>query len=377
MSDLFHTVVDLGTWKILVLFFCCYTFTYVLFSVPYYWMDKECGLKIKSWLDAFYFSLEVGSGVGWGVLGSPYFKEDPDSRHGCYDAAGVILTNTVLIRAQDAMLIGILFTRIARGTRRASSLCFSEKSVIREIQGKLYVMFQVCEMRKHQLNECHVRCYCSLVRETQQGPTYEQVPMRLIQPNDELGAMLLLTAPAVVIHEIDAWSPLCPREKASSTFPGFARRRRDFLFGMSDMTPPPSPTRSEVEAFLQSTWLEIAVIIEGIEPISSATIQARHSYTVDELVFDCAFAPTVVRDQREHWVVDIRHFHRLVPSPPTREDDDPSCVMLPSNPRIVEDHLASTVVYRNGQSLLNLETVIGSPPDTPRQSAESARSSSI
>ncbi|CAE7696277.1 unnamed protein product [Symbiodinium necroappetens] len=41
----------------------------------------------------------------------------------------------------------------------AASLVFSEKAVIREIGGKFYFMFQVCESKKHQLVEAKVRCY--------------------------------------------------------------------------------------------------------------------------------------------------------------------------------------------------------------------------
>lgn len=32
--------------------------------------------------------------------------------------------------------------------------------MIREVNGEWYLMFQVCERRKHQLIESHVTCYC-------------------------------------------------------------------------------------------------------------------------------------------------------------------------------------------------------------------------
>merc|ERR1719253_1297297 len=34
--------------------------------------------------------------------------------------------------------------------------------------------------------------------------------MRLLHPDDELGASLLLAVPTVVVHRVDAWSPLLP-----------------------------------------------------------------------------------------------------------------------------------------------------------------------
>jgi hypothetical protein len=35
--------------------------------------------------------------------------------------------------------------------------------------------------------------------------------MRLQHPDDELGAMLLMNLPSVVVHAVDNWSPLAPR----------------------------------------------------------------------------------------------------------------------------------------------------------------------
>eukprot|EP00438_Fugacium_kawagutii_P001851 Skav207826 [mRNA] locus=scaffold1099:213255:217758:- [translate_table: standard] len=56
----------------------------------------------------------------------------------------------------------------------AASLIFTEKAVIREIRGRFFFMFQVCEQRKHQLVEAKIRCYAlstSLVGQTDNGAT--------------------------------------------------------------------------------------------------------------------------------------------------------------------------------------------------------------
>lgn len=55
--------------------------------------------------------------------------------------------------------IGLIFARISRATSRASTIIFSGRGVIRRLHGKLYFMFQTCELRKHQLVEAHVRMY--------------------------------------------------------------------------------------------------------------------------------------------------------------------------------------------------------------------------
>lgn len=78
-------------------------------------------------------------------------------------------------------------------------------------------MFQVCEMRKHQLVEAHVRMY-AVRHDVEFGQHYyfQSHPMRIQHPDDDLGGMLLLALPSVVVHRMDAWSPLRrPKSPAS------------------------------------------------------------------------------------------------------------------------------------------------------------------
>ena len=59
----------------------------------------------------------------------------------------------------DALLIALVYTRISRGTTRASSIIFSDKALLQLVGGELYFIFKVCEARPEQLLECGVRCY--------------------------------------------------------------------------------------------------------------------------------------------------------------------------------------------------------------------------
>ena len=135
-------------------------------------------------------------------------------------------------------------------------MVFSNNAVIRRIRDKLYFMLQVSELRAMQLVEAHVRLY--VVRHESMGgnsgadssrggnggngdqsrdslyplgeelgspssssseqhlrlPNEEDVlytqtfAMRLSQPNDDLGSKILLSTPQIIVHEIDAHSPL-------------------------------------------------------------------------------------------------------------------------------------------------------------------------
>ena len=48
--------------------------------------------------------------------------------------------------------------------------------------------------------------------------------------------------------------------------------------------------KKEIRKHIERSCLEIIVIVEGIEPNSSHSFQARNSYTIDNIVFD-------------HWVI--------------------------------------------------------------------------
>merc|ERR1712061_294678 len=115
---------------------------------------------------------------------------------------------------------------------------------------------------------------------------------------DELGAMLLLMLPQIVMHRIDPWSPLWPWADMPRTgdktpadsfqFPEIPQRAADGENGNRDPGTAPSttPTLSQIAKRILVGKFEILCLIEGIEQTSSSTLQARHSYSYDDIVFN-------------------------------------------------------------------------------------------
>ena len=58
--------------------------------------------------------------------------------------------------------------------------------------------------------------------------------------------------------------------------------------------------------------IEIVVSIEGTESVTSNTLQARYSYTGDDILYNMAFAPCVRIGDDGQAVIDFNHFHDLV-----------------------------------------------------------------
>jgi len=307
------------------------------------------------------FSIETTTTIGYGIRNhDPYMD-------GCSGGMVILFFVMVASTVLDAMLLGLIYARISRADKRGRTICFSNKAVIRRVNGVPYFMFQVCEMRSHQLVEAHVRCYCIRrwkVREaSEQGPkvVLQQQAMRLQVPDDELGGMLFLGIPALVVHRIDAWSPLMPHSDspmASSSssgsvpqnttkekklrdprstyeFPEILQRAADVDAGERDGGKPfelkgrsasetkggaglGSPTDESMADFFKETRMEIMVVVEGIDPVTSNTASKVHSYTVTDVEWRKRFAACATEGPTGQCEIDFERFHELLP-----EDAEP------------------------------------------------------
>ncbi|EDQ92304.1 uncharacterized protein MONBRDRAFT_30728 [Monosiga brevicollis MX1] len=328
-SDWFHFLVNLATWKIVVIMMFLYVVVCVVYAGLFHWSSSACGLELKTFRQAFMLSLESLTTIGYGVP-DPYFND-------CLAGPFVVLSQAIVGLFVDSVLIGVLFTRFSRGTTRSRSVIFSNKAVIRAVRDQWHFMVQATEIHPNPLVECHVRLYAVLHREVEpHGKIFFQThAMRLTHPADELGGVLLLVLPNVITHQIDPWSPLMPPELRTATdkkfnarrdfgFPDVLQRDIDVAQGAREGVPsedksdfPSLEARKEmIRSHLMKNNVEIIAIIEGVDPHTAATVQARHSYTYRDIVFDHAFAPCVTKGSDGACQLDMYFFHDLVPAGP-------------------------------------------------------------
>ncbi|CAN0058338.1 unnamed protein product, partial [Ectocarpus sp. 12 AP-2014] len=189
--DPFHSFLNQSTLKIILRIIGLYLALVLLFAIVYTTISHTlgCNLKLTSIREGFLFSLETMTTVGYGthdyLFGSCWIMLPMLSLQACI---GLLI---------DAFLIGILFARLSRPQTRANTVVFTKNAVIRRVRGEAYFMFQVGELRKHQLLETRVRCY-ALRHERLTMPDqvfFQSHSMRLQHPDDELGGNLLLVLP--------------------------------------------------------------------------------------------------------------------------------------------------------------------------------------
>ncbi|KAJ8599160.1 hypothetical protein CTAYLR_008554 [Chrysophaeum taylorii] len=207
--DPYHSLLSLPLVAIVLLFVSAHVMAWLVYTPVYMRISRDCGLGAGAFQRALYYSVITMSTIGFGT---------PDMTfEGCTSALFVIMSQTLLALLLNGILVGMLYTKIARSKQRSVRIVFSEKACIRQIRNRYYFMFQTFDRSSstshNQLIEAHVRCFAikhETVGDEGEPIFFQQCAMRLSHPNDELGSMLMMALPTLVSHRIDPWSPLCP-----------------------------------------------------------------------------------------------------------------------------------------------------------------------
>ncbi|CAD7972975.1 unnamed protein product [Amoebophrya sp. A25] len=208
--NLFHSLLDFNTRTHVVLVSFTYTLFWMVIAVVFLLIDESCKLDLDhSFTKAYILSVETFVTIGYGLRNDPYLN-------GCWEGAVVLSVGSLVSMILDGILIGLIFMTLTNPQRRAATVVFTDKAIIKLIDGSPHLVFQVAEIRKQSLLDAKIRCYCfkhcevinPLTGTKSKSRVLQQFPMRLQSPDDELGGMLFLATPFLVVHRIDQWSPL-------------------------------------------------------------------------------------------------------------------------------------------------------------------------
>jgi hypothetical protein len=271
----------------------------------------------------------------------------------------------------NAFLLAFFFARLARAETRGHQVLFSNKAIIEHRHGKWLFHARIYDLDAAQpVVEAHVRLYVISWTSYDNQVEQEVQPhllhtMRLLQPNDELGAAMFTSIPATVTHHIDAYSPLVPdhlREKLNmvqrnglalrevdrmvensggipcpicgETYGTFENLQRHINYNklvestnqipidgshqdpkliLPEHTKPFEMTEEELRECMREK--EIMFVCEGIEPLVSGTFQALQSYKMEDIVFGGRYVPCMSQ-QNGKIFVDLEKFHEIVPTSP-------------------------------------------------------------
>lgn len=188
-----------------------WTILLCVFAAIYVWVDRintadNCGLGKAGdpieWGAAFAFSLETCSTVGYGLPNSvnSFFSQ------GCYPVVIAIYLQMVWSMLFNAFMVTFMYSRLGRAETRGIQVVMGNKAIVNVNQeGQVQLQIRVFDLdARYPVCDAHVRLYAVL-----KGRPVPR-PLRVLRPNDEFGATLLLSLPSVVHHHIDVYSLLHP-----------------------------------------------------------------------------------------------------------------------------------------------------------------------
>jgi len=290
----FHLLLHLPTWQLITLCMLVYVGAWTSFAAWWLHISEPCQISIETYRQALYLSMETMMTIGYGV-DDPFFND-------CSEAMPLLFFQSFAGILLDIAIVGVVFQRISRAYKRASTLIFSNNVLLRVRGGKVQFAFQVAEMSKEPLLQVTLQAYCVIHRLDITNETYDQVDasepfeevvMKALhlQELDVTNNVLLCGLPMTVTHTIDRHSPLAPCNHPSQT-------------SLCD------PTIDEVKSHLSELpYVEILIILSGVEEITGASVEGRQSYTIEEIIWGREFVRCVSVDEDGNHTVDFKHFH--------------------------------------------------------------------
>ena len=280
--DHFTTVVNARWYIIFAVVASCFVCSWIIFAVLWLIIDKVDGTCIISGNDkvlgsfstALLFAVETQVTIGYGEL---FINSH------CTAGVLLLLLQCLFAYFMEALLLGLVFTKLARPRQRAKTILFSknfivsrDKRGVRSIQHDdqittvRIIKFRIADIRRSQLVEAHVRLYlywnkCCHGDDSREFQQFE-LDVGYVIGRDRVFLLL----PMEVSHVMQQDSP---------------------LHDWSERT------------FMEEDY-ELVVVLEGIVEATGMTSQVVWSYTSSDALFNRQFSPMVQRCKGV-WQVDF------------------------------------------------------------------------
>jgi inward rectifier potassium channel len=264
-SDLYQELLRAPWWLDLLGLIGVFLLLNLLFAFGYMAVGGVAGTDPKSLADHFFFSVQTMGTIGYGTM------------HPLGASAQVLVTCEVIVGLSlIAMTSGLLFAKFSVPRARMQ---FAESATISPFNGVPTLMFRIGNERASQIIEAHVRVVLVRTEHTAEGVLYYRM-RDLPLERDHSPA---LARSWTVMHRIDESSP---------------------LYGAS----PETLVRDEVEFMLT---------VLGIDEISAQNLHARHTYDHQQVRWGARPADMLSEMDDGRLKLDMRAFHRLMPTQPT------------------------------------------------------------
>lgn len=222
-----------------------------------------CVHGAKTFSGFLLFSIETQVSIGFG---EKYPSEE------CPEAIFMMVVQIVIGIAIEGAMVGIVYAKMVRPPKKSFDLMFSKKAVVCQRDGKLCLIFRVCDVKQCHIIGTHITAYWFVERRSLEGEKLQRFQHSLKLENNGKAFVIW---PITVAHVIDSTSPL------------YDLSAKDLL----------------------EKRFEIVLTITGTSRSTGQVTQARTSYLPREVNWGHRFVNVLNYDRRkEKYVIDYSLF---------------------------------------------------------------------
>jgi inward rectifier potassium channel len=233
-----------------------------LFALAYL-AGGDClnGAKPGSFGDAFFFSVQTLASIGYGSMYPKTFY-----------ANSIVTLEAIASLLVIAVVTGLSFARFARPIAR---VLFSQFIIVTTDNHQPTLMFRVANERHNFILEATAQAYLILDEETAEGAFIRRIhELKLLRHRTPS-----LSLSWTIMHRLEPDSP---------------------LYGLTATD-------------LIQRQANISVLISGVDETVADTINARHNYAPEEILFDYRFEDIILKSDNGDRYFDYSRFHHVKP----------------------------------------------------------------
>ncbi|KAK2080060.1 hypothetical protein QBZ16_002456 [Prototheca wickerhamii] len=198
--DFFISMLEFKVHVLVTVVFLLYIVLTFFWSAFYYLIMKYeagCLYGATTFVEVWIYSFITMATIGYGNTGPQQ----------CWSASTLVSLQGTVGLLLDAVVLGIIFSRISHPKQRSRSIFISDSAVISRRDGILKFMFRVADVRKTQVVDPKIKAYLYTWGEGRITAEGERVPVRVEELDiGYIDGMLIL--PLTIEHTIDEVSPL-------------------------------------------------------------------------------------------------------------------------------------------------------------------------